>query len=479
MYVNEIETDICIIGGGVSGLTMASVAAQLDLNVVLFEGHKMGGDCLNVGCVPSKSILAAAEAAYNARTKGTEFGVTAKETQVDMQAVHDHIHAVIKSIEPHDSVERFEGLGVRVIEDYAAFVDPHTVEGGGLRVKARKFLIATGSVPFIPPINGLSEVPYLTNENIFELTELPDHLVVLGGGPIGTELAQAFRRLGAQVSTISLSPLLPNDDADAVDLLRQSLLDEGIEIYEEAETQSISGNEQDINVTIKTKGGEKKVINGSNLLVATGQTPNISKLNLDKANIKHSPKGIEVSPSLQTSNKKVYAAGDVTGQYQFTHVAEYHTSIAIQKLLFKSPFAKVNYKTIPWVTYTSPEIANVGLNEAQAKKDHDEGNYKVLKFDYENNDRARSERNTKGFIKVIVTPKGKVLGATIIGKSAGELILPWSLAISKGLKLKDIAGQIVPYPTYNEISKRAAGSFYKETLFSPMTKKIIGFLKNF
>lgn len=479
MYVSEIETDICIIGGGVSGLTMASVSAQLGLDVVLFEGHKMGGDCLNVGCVPSKSLLAAGHAAHIAKLDTKKFGIDVGSVKVDMKAVHDHIHAVIKSIEPHDSPERFEGMGVNVIQDYAKFIDKNTVEGGGFRVKARKFIIATGSTAAVPSIEGIETVPYLTNESIFDLTELPEHLVIIGGGPIGCEMAQAYRNLGAKVSIISLSPIFPHDDPEAAEIMRHVFREDGIDLYEKAQTKLISKSDNNISISIKTEDGKDNIITGSHLLIATGRKPILDKLDLDKAGVEHTPKGIKVNDSLRTSNKNIYAAGDCTGQYQFTHIAEYHTGIIIQKVLFKSPFAKVDYKALPWVTYTTPEVANVGMNEPQTKEKLKEGEYKILRFNYADNDRARAERATTGFIKVIATPKGNVLGATIIGKNAGELILPWSLAITKKLKLSDITGQIVPYPTYNEVSKRAAGSFYKDKLFSDFTKKIVNFLKHF
>ncbi len=479
MYVNTIETDICIIGGGVSGLTMASVAAQLGLGVVLFEGHKMGGDCLNVGCVPSKSLLAAGHAAENARNTSKKFGVNVDHVSVDMQAVHDHIHGVIKSIEPHDSPVRFERLGVNVIQDHAVFINDNTVEGGGLRVKARKFIIATGSTAAVPTIDGINDVPYLTNETIFDLRALPEHLIIIGGGPIGCEMAQAFKNLGSQVSIISNSPIFPHDDHEAGDIMREVFKEQGITLFEQSKIDVIKKSKTEIEISIKTEDGTEKIISGSHLLIATGRKPTIDNLGLDKANVAYTKQGITVNDNLRTSNKNVYAAGDCVGHHQFTHIAEYHTGIIIQKVLFKSPFAKVDYKALPWVTYTTPEVANVGMNERQAKEKLKASDYKVLRFDYANNDRARAERSTTGFIKVIATPKGKVLGVTIIGKNAGELILPWSLAITKKLKLSDITGQIVPYPTYNEVSKRVAGSFYKEKLFSDLTKKIVGFLKHF
>ncbi len=478
MSFQTIEADLCIIGGGVGGLTMASVSAQLGLNVVLFEGHKMGGDCLNYGCVPSKSLLAAGHAAKMARDGGAAFGIHSKDINVDMKEVHDHIHGVIKSIEPHDSPARFEKMGVNVIQDYAKFIDHATVEGGGMHVRARKFVIATGSAPAIPHIEGLKDAPYLTNETIFNLTIVPTHLIIIGGGPIGCEMAQAFHHLGADVSIVSLSTILPHDDSDAVEIVRGQFQKDGINLYEGAETTHIAASSNDILVKIKTAEGQIQTLTGSHLLIATGRKPNLDKLDLHKAGVTFDPQGIKVNHALRTTNKRIYAAGDCVGPYQFTHIAEYHAGVIIQKVLFKSPFAKVDDSALPWVTYTAPELANIGLNEVKAREKYGADNIKVCRFDYADNDRARAERATNGFIKVITKPNGHVLGATIVGKNAGELILPWSLAIAKKMKLSDIAQRIVPYPTYNEISKRAAGSFYKDKLFSNLTKKMVGLLKH-
>lgn len=473
-----LTPDLCIIGAGAGGLSVAAGAAQMGADVVLLEGHRMGGDCLNVGCVPSKSILAAGHSAYAARYGGKHFGVTPKGADVNMKDVHDHIHGVIETISHHDSVERFEGFGAKVIQEYGSFNGPDEVQAGEYVIRAKKFVISTGSVPIVPPIPGIDSVPYMTNEQVFDLTELPDHLIVIGGGPIGCELSQAFRHLGAEVSTISLSPIMMNDDPEAVDIARQKLVSDGIHLYEEAQTESIAQEGKEIVVTLKTKDGEQKIIRGSHLLLAAGQRAALDKLNLEKANIKTERRGITVDLGMRTSNKRVFAIGDSTATYQFTHIAGYQAGIVIQRALFKMP-AKANYDAVPWVTYTDPEVANVGLNEQMAKEKLGEGNYQVLKWPYKDNDRAQSERVTEGFIKAIITPKGRILGATIVGKNAGELLLTWSLAIKKKMKVGDIAQLIAPYPTISEVSKRAAGSYFTPKIFSPKVRKIVKFLKIF
>lgn len=473
-----LKPDLCIIGGGAGGLSIAAGASQMGADVVLLEGHKMGGDCLNVGCVPSKSILAAAHNAHKIRHGAPNMGIAGKDPHVNMDAVRNHINNVIETISHHDSVERFEGLGVNVIQEYGSFNSSTEVQAGDYKIQARKFVIATGSTPVVPPITGIDNVPYMTNDNVFELAELPKHLIVIGGGPIGCELSQAFRYLGSEVSTVSLSPIMMHDDPEAVDIARQKFVADGIELYEEALIENILKDGSQITVTLKTKDGKEKTIRGSHLLVAAGQKADLDRLNLENANIKADEQGIIVDIGMRTSNKKVFAVGDVTNTYQFTHIAGYQAGIVIQRALFKIP-AKANYEALPWVTYTDPEVANIGMNEPMAKKKLGEGNFQVLKWPYKDNDRAQAERVTEGFIKVIIKPNGQILGATIVGKNAGELLLTWSLAISKKMKVGDIAQLIAPYPTISEISKRAAGSYFTPKIYSPTVKKIVQLLKIF
>lgn len=459
--------DLCIIGGGSAGLVMASVAGQLGFKVALFEGGHMGGDCLNYGCVPSKALLAAAHAA-NGPKNWKKFGLSAR-ADVNFSAVMTHVHEVIAAIAPHDSAERFRSLGVDVIRAYAAFTGPDTITGGNRTIKARRFVIAAGSRPFIPPIDGLDKVNYLTNESIFNLTEQPDHLIILGGGPIGVEMAQAFARLGTKVSLIQHNKrLLPRDDADAAALITQQLQADGVAIHTATSATKVTKRGAVITVHGQANGNELK-IKGSHLLIATGRSPNVEEMGLDKAKVTVNTKGIETNCHLQTSNRRIYAAGDVTGPYQFTHMGAYQAGVVIQRVLFGNKLAKVNYAAVPWVTYTQPEIAQAGLNQQQAQERY--GNaLKTINLPIKNLDRATAERDTTGFIKVMVGPKGKVVGATIVGTQAGELITTWVDMMSHKRPLKALANVIHPYPTRHELNRKVVSEYYKTKLFAPRTR---------
>ncbi|MEM7223669.1 MAG: FAD-dependent oxidoreductase [Pseudomonadota bacterium] len=468
-----IKADICVIGGGSGGLSVAAGAAQMGARTVLIEKGKMGGDCLNAGCVPSKALIAAAHAANVVRTSG-KFGVNGHEPEVDFARVHDHVKGVIATIAPHDSVERFNGLGVNVIQGAARFVSPREVEVDGRRIRARRFVVATGSSAALPPIPGLDQVPHLTNENVFDLTERPEHLIVIGGGPIGAELAQAHRRLGARVTLLEAFKILGKDDPEVTEIARKRLADDGVEMAEGIAIDQVAQRGNGIVVTI-TEDGAQREIAGSHLLVAAGRKANVEGLGLEAAGIEFSPKGIVVDDRLRTSNKKVFAIGDVAGGYQFTHMAGYHAGIVIRNALFALP-AKVNYNAVPWVTYTDPEIAHVGQTEAQARERFGD-QVKVVRWSFEENDRAQAERETEGLVKVVLDAKGRILGASIAGPHAGELIQPWILAIDRKLKIGAMASAIAPYPTLGEVNKRAAGSYYTPSLFSDRTRKIVGLLQ--
>jgi len=469
--VETIETDICVIGGGSGGLSVAAGASQMGARTVLIEKGKMGGDCLNYGCVPSKALIAAGHAAHMFRSSA-RFGIGAQEPAVDFRGVHDHVHGVIAAIAPNDSVARFEGLGVNVIQAAARFTGPDTVEANGTTIKAKYFIVATGSSAGVPPIPGLDTVPYLTNETVFDLTERPDHLIVIGGGPIGSELAQAHRRLGAHVTVLEMFSVLGKDDPEVTEVVKRRMRAEGIELCEGIKIEKISPDGHDIAVDIEQDGSTRSVV-GSHLLVAAGRSANVDGLNLEAAGVTYSKKGIEVDARLRSTNKHIFAIGDVAGSYQFTHIAGYHAGIVIRNALFKLP-AKVDYHAVPWVTYTDPEIAHVGMTEEQAKKEH--GDIRVLRFALDENDRAQAERETDGLIKVVTDKRGRVLGASIAGARAGELLLPWVLAVDQKMKIGKMAGAIAPYPTLSEISKRAAGSYFVPTLFSERTRKIVRFL---
>ena len=467
-----IKVDIAIIGAGSGGLSVAAGAVQMGASVVLVEKAEMGGDCLNTGCVPSKALIAAGHAADTIRSSDV-FGVNGHEPDIDFAKVNSHVHGVIGAIAPHDSVERFEGLGVNVIQAAAQFVSKDEIAAGGKRIKARRFVIATGSSAFVPPIPGINEVPYLTNETVFSLTEKPEHLIVIGGGPIGIEMAQAHRRLGSRVTVIEGFSIMGKDDPDAVDVVRERLIAEGIELFEGAKAESVIREGNGVSVLVSRDGHTERV-DGSHLLMAVGRRPNVNGLGLESAGIEYAPQGIKVDARLRTSNKRVFAIGDVAGSFQFTHVAGYHAGIVIRNALFNLP-AKVDYKAVPWVTYTDPELAHVGLTEkAAGEEGHDVA---ATSFPFADNDRAQAERATEGFIKVVTGKRGRVLGATIVGRHAGELILPWVLAVQKGLKMSDMASIIAPYPTLGEVSKRVAGAYFTPSLFSDRTKKVVGFMQ--
>ncbi|MBM3524413.1 MAG: dihydrolipoamide dehydrogenase, partial [Alphaproteobacteria bacterium] len=356
-----IDADLCIIGAGSGGLSVAAGAAQLGQRVVLCERAEMGGDCLNFGCVPSKALITAGKVAQAMRD-AARFGIEAVTPVVDARAVRDHVRGVIAAIEPNDSQARFEGLGVTVLRASARFLDADTVECDGKHVRARRFIVATGSTAFVPPIPGLDKLPYLTNESVFDLDATPDHLIVIGGGPIGCELAQAHRRLGAAVTIVEALTLMPKDDPELVDVVRKRLVHEGLVLHEGAKVKAVAGSAGAIRVTIETRDGER-MVDGSHLLVAAGRRANVQGLDLEKAGIAYSPKGVTVDETLRTSNRKVFAIGDVAGGLQFTHIAGYHAGLVVRRALFRLP-AKAAYGAAPWVTYTEPELANVGLSEA-------------------------------------------------------------------------------------------------------------------
>ncbi len=472
---DTITADLCVIGAGSGGLTVAAGGAQMGASVALIEKGKMGGDCLNYGCVPSKALLAAGHAAQAMREAG-RFGVASVEPDIDFAAVNGHVRGVIEGIAPMDSQERFEGMGVRVIRAAGRFVGPREVEADGQRIRARRFVVATGSTAAIPPIPGIDDVPVLTNETIFDLAVRPEHLLVIGGGPIGAEMAQAHRRLGCRVTVLEMFGLLGRDDPEAAGVVRRRLLSEGMDIREGIRIEKISGTTGDIAVTLE-RDGTAETVRGSHLLVAAGRKVNVEGLGLDAAGIEHSPKGIVVDRRLRTSNRRVFAIGDVAGGYQFTHVAGYHAGIVLRNALFHLP-AKASHDAVPWVTYTDPELAQVGLTDVQAKNELGDG-ISILRWPFAENDRARAEHRSDGFAKVVTDRRGRVRGATIVGPHAGELILPWVMAVAQKQKIGTIAGVIAPYPTLSEAGKRAAGSFYAPKLFSERTRKIVRFLQKF
>ena len=470
--MNRIKTDLLIIGAGSGGLSVAAGASQMGADVVLLEGHKMGGDCLNFGCVPSKALIATGKAAYGQR-HSADYGVSNAAGEVDYAAAKDHVADVIAQIAPVDSQERFEGFGVNVIREYGRFISEDEVQAGDTVIKARRIVIATGSSPLVPPITGLDKTPYETNETLFNLREKPEHLLIIGGGPIGMEMAQAHIRMGCKVTVIEGDKALSKDDPELAAIVLQTLKDEGIEIAEGAQAAEIRGDVGAIEVEAK----DGRVFKGSHLLVAVGRKANTDRLDLEKAGIEPIKNGIKVDDSLRTTNRKVYAIGDVAGGMQFTHVAGYHGGVVIRSLMFALP-AKAKTAHIPWATYTDPELSQVGLTEAQAKEKHGD-KLEVVRFHYKHNDRAIAERKTKGLIKVMVV-KGRPVGASIVGYQAGELINLWALALANNMKMSQIASMVAPYPTIGEINKRAAGAYFSPRLFeSDLVKTVVRLVQRF
>jgi pyruvate/2-oxoglutarate dehydrogenase complex dihydrolipoamide dehydrogenase (E3) component len=470
MSGETLTPDLCVIGGGSGGLSVAAGAVQMGASVVLVEGGAMGGDCLNAGCVPSKALLAAAKAAC---APDPGFGLSGPAPEVDFSAVMAHVRGVIAQIAPHDSVERFEGLGVRVIRDWAAFEGPDAVRAGGATIRARRFVIATGSRAAIPPIPGLRETPFLTNETLFELTERPEHLVILGGGPIGVEMALAFRRLGSAVTVVEAAQALGRDDPEAAALVLARLRAEGVDLREGvAATAAGPWSGSGARLTL----ADGATVEGSHLLVAVGRAPALDRLNLEAAGVKADRNGVVVDDGLRSvSNARVYAVGDAAGRGQFTHLAGWHAGLVIRNALFRLP-VRARAGHVPRVTYADPELAQVGMTEAEARAAHGSA-VSVARADFAENDRARAERRALGFVKVMVGKRGRILGATVVGSQAGELIQTWALAMASGLKIGAVAGMVAPYPTLGEANKRAAGQHFAPKLFaSPWVKRAVRLL---
>jgi pyruvate/2-oxoglutarate dehydrogenase complex dihydrolipoamide dehydrogenase (E3) component len=471
---SEIKADICVIGAGSGGLSVAAGAAQLGRKVVLIEKHKMGGDCLNTGCVPSKALIAAAHHAHSAR-RAPEFGVNIGEPKIDYAAVMAHVHRAIATIAPHDSVERFEGLGCKVILGEAKFTSPDTVEVNGTTVRARRFVVATGSRALRPPIPGIEATPYLTNESLFENTAFPEHLIVIGGGPIGVEMAQAHRRLGSKVTILEARSIMPKDDPELVAIIRAKMTGEGVDLRENAPVLSVASQGQGVAVTVQGPAGTES-ISGTHLLLAAGRRPNVDGLGLEAAGVKYGKQGIGVDAGLVTSNRRVFAIGDVAGGFQFTHVAGYHAGLVIRRALFKVP-ARNETRAIPWCTYTDPELAHVGMTEAHAKEAFGRAN--VTRWNVAENDRAVAERVGEGMIKVVMDRSNRIVGASIAAPHAGDLILPWVLAVGQRMKISAFTAMVAPYPTLGEISKRAASAYFTPALFSGRTRALVKVLSWF
>ncbi len=466
-----LKADICIIGAGSGGLAVATLAAAFGRKVVLIEKHRMGGSSLSVGSIPSKALLASAKRAHAMRT-ASEFGIASVDPQIDHRAVMAHVRSVISAVAPNDSVERHTGLGIRTILGAARFLDKRTLLAGDYKVTARRFVIATGSSPAIPPIPGLDSCPYYTNETIFEVDRKIPHLIVVGAGPIGLELAQAHLCLGSRVTILDSARVLASEDPEAVGLLANSLRASGIDIREGVRVERIESMAGFVRVHVSTNRGTETV-DGSHLLFATGRNPNVSDLNLAAAGIKFSREGISVNRGLRTSNRRVYAIGDVIGGPQYSHASSYQAEIVLRRALFWLP-TKFDPTLVPRVIFTDPELAQVGLTEDEARAAKHKIN--VLRWPFTENDRAQTEHDTTGHIKIVTSKAGRILGATIVGPSAGELIQLWALAVAQRLPIKAIAGYVAPYPTLGEVGKRAAVRHFAPLPAKANVRKLIDFL---
>lgn len=452
--METIKTDLCVIGAGAGGLSVAAGAVQMGARVVLIEAGAMGGDCLNHGCVPSKALLHAA-------AQGMGWA-----------AAHDHIRRSIAAIAPHDSAERFEGLGVRVIRAKAAFRSPREVVAGDTVIRARRFVIATGSLPALPKIPGLESIPFLTNETLFGLSEQPGHLLILGGGPIGMEMAQAHRRLGCEVTVIEADRALGREDPEQAALVVENLRREGVRIEEGTSLTGLRGGPG----VVEAETADGRSFRATHLLVATGRRANVARLALETAGIETTPTGIKVDVGLRTTNRRIYAIGDAAGGAQFTHLAGYHAGVVVRSALFALP-ARARAAHIPRVTYTEPELAQIGMTEAEARKAHG-GKLEVLRLPFAANDRATITGRGEGVIKLMVR-RGRPVGVSIAGPGAGELVNLWALVMANRLPLKSVAAMVSPYPTMGEINKRVAGAYFSPRLFDNQgVKRLVGLVQN-
>ena len=468
----KFDYDIGVIGGGAAGLTVASGSAQLGAKTLLVEKEDLlGGDCLHYGCVPSKTLISSARV-YHQIKHLEAYGLPPMvPAPVNFAGVADRIQSVIGRIQHHDSVERFSGLGVDVRFGQAFFTDEHTVDIGGSRKTAAKWLIATGASPTLPAIPGLDTVSVLTNRQIFALQDLPETLIVLGGGAIAVEMAQAFCRLGSKVIVLQRSrQILSREDSDMADIIMSSMKADGVVFHLGCDLLSIAQAGGKKTVRIRVSEGGEETINGSHILVALGRSVNVDGLKLENCGVEYSPKGIDVDARMRTKQKHIFGAGDVVGGYQFTHAAGYEGGVVLTNAVLHLP-RKVNYSWMPWCTYTDPELASIGMNEVRAKAAGIE--YRVHEEYFSDNDRAQAEGTTAGKIKLLLTKKGKPLGVQISGPHGGEIAAEWVAALNGGLRLSTIAGAIHQYPTLTEINKRVVGSVLSKKLFSDKVRTIL------
>jgi len=465
------DYDMGVIGGGAAGLTVAAGAARLGVKTLLVEKEgRLGGDCLHYGCVPSKTLIRTASV-YHYMKNAARFGLPAMDVPaVNYRDIASRISSVIETIQRHDSPERFEDLGVKVEFGIPFFRDEHSIELNGRTVSARKWVIATGSSPSVPPIDGIKDTTYLTNRDIFSLEDLPRSMIVLGGGPIAIEMAQAFSRLGTDVTVVQRSgQILSREDADMAETVMRVLETEGVKFILNARIESVKdvGGEREVRVTA---GGEETVIRAGALFVAMGRRANVDGLALENAGIESGPKGLRVDRRLRTTCRHIYAAGDVTGENQFTHAAGYEGGVVIANAVFHLP-RRVNYSMLPWCIYTEPELASIGFNEKRAKESGLE--YTVWTEEFRTNDRALAEEMGEGRIKLLLDRKERPVGVQIVGLHAGELLSEWVAALNGRVRISTLAAAVHPYPTLAEINKKVAGTVMSGKLFSPKVRRLL------
>ena len=468
------DYDIGVIGGGAAGLTVASGAAQLGAKTLLIEKEKeLGGDCLHFGCVPSKTLLKSAHV-YHLMKNSHKFGLPPLEVPpVDFQEVSNRIRSVIATIQHHDSEERFCKLGAQVEFGQPRFTDEHSIQLNGQPYSAKTWIVATGSSPSAPPIKGLDKTPYMTNREIFYLDHLPKSMIILGGGPIGCEMSQAFCRLGTEVTVVDMAPqILIKEDSDLADTVKDVLGSEGVKFYLNSSIEEVNDLGSQKEVKIKTRQGTIISLKAESILVSLGRGPNTNGLGLEEIGVNLNRQGIIVDNRLRTNRKHIYAAGDVNGGFQFTHAAGYEGGIVVSNAIFRLP-RKVNYTFLPWCTYTDPPLGSIGMNEKSAAEAGI--NYKVWTEEFKDNDRSLAEGETVGKIKMILDEKEKPIGIQILGPHAEDLLNEWVAILNGKVKLSTLAAAIHPYPSMGEINKKVAGSYFSPKIFSEKIQKGLKF----
>jgi pyruvate/2-oxoglutarate dehydrogenase complex dihydrolipoamide dehydrogenase (E3) component len=464
------DYDIGIIGGGAAGLTVAAGASQLGAKTLLVEKEKqLGGDCLHFGCVPSKTLIKSAKV-YHLMKHGERYGLPRMEVPpVDFRMVRERIRSVIEVIQKHDSEERFCGLGAKVQFGEAEFSDEHTIRLNGQSVSAKKWVVATGSSAAIPPIKGLDHTPFITNRDIFYLDRLPASMIILGAGPIGTEMSQAFARLGTLVTVVDMGhQILPKEDRDLADALKKNLEDEGVRFHLNASIEAVADLGHAREVCIRTAERVELRLTAETLLVALGRKANVEGLGLDRIGVEFHRRGVKVDARQRTGRQHIFAAGDVTGGFQFTHAAGYQGGIVVSNAVFHLP-RKASYTWLPWCTYTDPPLASIGMNEKAAKAAGID--YEVWTEEFHNNDRSLAEGEDIGKIKMLLDKKENPIGVQILGPQAGDLLAEWVAVLNGKVKLATLAAAIHPYPTLGEINKRVAGNFFSGKIFSDRVRK--------